>query len=599
MQRTLSTDLVAKAGKEVLIKGFLNNIRELGKISFLIVRDRKGFTQVVIEDQKEYAKIKNLQPGSILSITGKVQKTDQTEIGAEIIEPKITVEVESHQVPPVEYAKPDVNADIDTILDNRAITLRNRKQSAIFKIQAEIVAGYREFMMSKECVEFFGPTIIGASSEGGAELFTVNYFDQEAMLSQSAQLYKQIMVSVHERVFALMKCYRAENSNTRRHLTEATQFEFEMGFIENMSEVQEMLEGVLRHITERVNKTCAKEIKLLDVELPSLPKGEFPKINFKDALELYYKRTGIDERNEDDLSPSAEKEMCKYAKEEYGSDYIFINHYLRKKTAFYAKPNEENPEITNYFDLLCREFEIVSGGQRINEHDELVESLKLKGLNPDDFQDYLSIFKQGMPKHGGFGMGMERLTMQMLGLENIREATLFPSDPKRIAGAKIKQKTVHGGENVRDAIIKRLKAMRFEFEHNVHEETPTSEDASRVRGTKMEEGVKAIIIVGKKTGKNYMFNVPAHKKIDMKKVKEIVGENCEFEKPEEIEKKYGLIIGGVPPFGTIIGIETYIDSTIGEEEMANFNAGLRTESISMKSKNLVDAIGGQIKSYTK
>ena len=174
----------------------------------------------------------------------------------------------------------------------------------------------------------------------------------------------------------------------------------------------------------------------------------FPRISFKDALELYYKRTGNDERHEIDLSPEAERELCKYAREEFGTDFIFVTHFLRKKTAFYAHPNEENPEVTNYFDLLCREAEIVSGGQRIHEHDMMEESLRLKGLNPDDFRDYLAIFKYGMPKHGGFGMGMERLTMLLLGLENIREATLFPSDTKRIASVSLKRKVISGSQLV-------------------------------------------------------------------------------------------------------------------------------------------------------
>ncbi|MBD3362553.1 aspartate--tRNA(Asn) ligase [Candidatus Dojkabacteria bacterium] len=600
MKRIISSRLNSRIGEKVRVKGWLNTVRSLGKINFLIIRDRGGFTQIVIENPKEFKKIEDLQPGSVLSIEGEVQKTDQTESGVEISNPSITVEIPIQNVPAVEYTKSEIRADLDTVLDNRAITLRNRRHAAIFKIQAEIVAAYREFLRSEGFIEFFGPTIIGASSEGGAELFTVNYFDHEAKLSQSAQLYKQIMVGVHERVFALMKCYRAEKSNTRRHLTEATQFEFEMGFIEDFTEVMDMLEKTIKYIINHLQNTCKSELELIGAELPKAPEDvKFPRVPFKKALEIVFERTGIDEREEDDLSPMAEKELCKYALREFGTDFVFVPYFLRKKCAFYAKPNEENPEVCNYFDLLCREIEIVSGGQRINDHDELVESLKLKGLDPEDFQDYLSIFKRGMPKHGGFGMGMERLTMMLLGLDNIREATLFPSDPKRIAGNRIKAEIFTGAENVRNEIIRQLKENEFEYEHQEHEPTPTSEDSSKVRGTKPEEGVKAIILKGKTTGKNYQFNLPSQLKMNMKKVAKIVGERCEFEDPKVLEKRFGIVVGGVPPFGNLLGLKTYFDKRILDEERAAFNCGMQTESIIMKSNDLVELVEPEMADFAK
>ena len=218
MQRTISNELSNKVGEDVLVKGWLNAVRILGKISFMVIRDRGGMVQVVLEDKNEIEKVKNLQPGSIITVSGKVQEAKQAELGVEIVNPQVTVEIPVTTPLPVEYNKPELNAEMDTILDYRPLTLRNQKISSVFKIQATIVAAYREYLTSQGFTEFFGPNIISASSEGGTELFTVNYFDQEAKLSQSAQLYKQMMVGVYERVFALMKCFRAEKSATRRHL---------------------------------------------------------------------------------------------------------------------------------------------------------------------------------------------------------------------------------------------------------------------------------------------------------------------------------------------------------------------------------------------
>lgn len=579
MHRVLAAELSQHIGREVTVKGWLHNLRLLGKIAFLILRDRTGYIQIVIEDKEQVNQLKAYQVGTVLKASGKAAAA-KTEAGAEISQPQLEVISLVTEPLPIDLTKNEIAADLDTILDHRPLTLRHQRSQAVFKIQAEIAAAYREFLRGQGFTEFFGPNIISASSEGGAELFTVNYFDHEAKLSQSAQLYKQIMVGAYERVFALMKCFRAEKSATRRHLTEATQMEFEMGFIEDFSEVMDMLEAVIKYIVKQIQTNCAKELAILGVELALAPQANaFPRVTFHDALEIYFKRTGIDERHEIDLSPGAERELCAYAREEFGTDFIFVTHFLRKKTAFYAMPNAENPEVCNYFDLLCREIEIVSGGQRIHEHDMLVESLQLKGMDPAAFTDYLSIFKHGMPPHGGFGMGFERLTMMLLGLENIRETTLFPSDTKRVAGVSLAAKVYSGGENIRDEIVKRLTNAGIEFKHMEHEETPTSEDAARVRNIDLSEGVKAIILQGKKSGKLIMMCVPGDQKVDLAKVTEVAGEKFEFAKPELIASKFGLKTGGVPPFGNLLAIETYFDSSLKDKKRWAFNCGLRTESI--------------------
>lgn len=600
MKRVLARELQQHIGQPVRLKGWLNNIRPLGKINFLLLRDRSGFAQILIEDKEEYKKVSSLQPGSILEITGIATKNEQADLGVEVTSPAISVQVPIHEVPPVEYYKPEIPSDLEFILDHRPIALRNRQIQAVFKVQAELTHAYRLYMHDKiKAVEYFAPNIIGASSEGGAEFFTVDYFGHTATLAQSSQLYKQIMVGVNERVFALMPFFRAENSQTTRHLTEGKQFEFEMGFFDHWHEIMDVQEGCIKSILAHLHKTCAVEIETLGGKIIQAPMDvPFPRVSFAQAQEIYFARTGIDERKEPDLSPAAEKELCRYAREEFGTDLIFVTDWLKSKRPFYSYPNEENPEITNTFDLLCGGTEITSGGQRCHTYEAMVQGILSKGMDPANFSDYLSIFAYGMPPHGGFGMGLERLTMTFLGLKNIREASLFPSDPKRIAGNRIKAKFFFGGENIRNEIIRLLKQLEADFSHKVHEVTVTSEQSAQVRGTKLEEGVKSLLLKGKNSKKNYQFNIPSHKKLDTKAVAALVGEKCEFESPEVLKERFGLEVGSVPPFGNLLNLETYFDESIKEREVAAFNCGLVTESIVMSTKDLFSLVQPKVGSFS-
>ncbi len=599
MERVLAAELPGKIDQQITLRGWLNNVRALGKLNFLILRDRTGFTQVVIENKEEYKKIAHLQPGSVLKVTGKAVTSVQA--GIEIINPSIHVEVPIVEPAPIEYYKPQIPNDLEFILDHRPIALRNRELQAIFRIQAEIAHAYRLFMHDHvKGSEYFAPNIIGASSEGGAEFFNVDYFGYTATLAQSSQLYKQIMVGVNERVFALMPFFRAENSHTPRHLAEGKQFEFEMGFFKHWHEILDIQENCIKFIVSYLNKHCTAEIATLGDNIIQAPeKISFPRVTFAEAQEIFYQRTGIDERNEPDLSPAAERELCNYAKEKFETDLIFVIDWKTEKRPFYAYPKDDNPTLSNTFDLLCAGTEITSGGQRRHTYESMLEGIKMKGMDPANFEDYLSIFKYGMPPHGGFGMGLERLTMTLLRLKNIREASLFPSDPKRIAGNRIKAKIFFGSENIRNEIIRLLKDSNFDFKHSSHEPTPTSEDSARVRNTKLEEGIKAIILRGKNTKKNYQFNVPSHLKLDMKAVSDLVGEKCEFEDPEVIKERFGLIIGSVPPFGHLMNIDTYYDQRISDNDRAAFNCGLVTESIIMKSKDLIDIVQPKFGRFAK
>lgn len=585
MKRVLSVDLPAHIGERVRVSGWLHALRSFGKIYFLILRDRKGLSQIIVEDREVFARLRDLQVGSVLTVLGEVSKNDKAQLKVEIVRPDITIDVSITTPPSIEYVKPEIPYELDFILDHRALSLRNRKIQAVFTIQAEMAHAYRQYMHDVvDAVEYFSPNIIGASSEGGAEFFNVDYFGYTATLAQSSQLYKQVMVGVNERVFALMPFFRAEKSHTTRHLSEGKQFEFEMGFFDDWHELMDIQEGAIKAILSHIQTHCADALALLEGQLIQAPLDvRFPRLTFEEAQQIYFERTGVDERCEDDLSPAAEKELCQYALETYGTELLFVTDWKTSKRPFYSFPKPSQPELTNTFDLLCAGTEITSGGQRRHTYESMLEGIQLKRMVPENFEDYLSIFKFGMPAHGGFGMGLERLTMTLLKLKNIREASLFPSDPKRIAGNRIKANIFYGSENIRNEIIRLLKARDIQFTHDTHE-VNASHDTNVMR-------IKALILKGKQSKKNYQFNLPLHFKIDMKRVSELVGEKCEFETAEVIEERFGLKVGGIPPWGTLLNLETYYDASLSSTPLqVGFNAGLATESVTLGGADLIQLV---------
>lgn len=437
MDRVLARELSNCLDKKVRVRGWLNNLRAMGKLGFLLLRDRSGLAQIVIENKEELKKIAHLQPGSILTIAGRAVFSNSV-YKVEIIEPEITVENPILEVSPIEYYKPELHTDLEFILDHRPIALRSRQIAAVFRVQAELAHAYQLYMHDTiHAVEYFAPNIIGASSEGGAEFFNVDYFGYTATLAQSSQLYKQIMVGVNERVFALMPFFRAEHSQTSRHIAEGKQFEFEMGFFERWEEIMDIQEGCIKFMLSYLHRHCQAEIEVLDNRIIQAPESvPIPRLTFAEAQELYFQRSGVDERQETDLSPAAERELCAWSLEKFGTDLVFVTDWKVSKRPFYSYPKEENPDLTNTFDLLCAGTEITSGGQRRHTYESMVEGIRMKGMDPANFTDYLSIFKYGMPPHGGFGMGLERLTMTFLKLKNIREASLFPSESKNLQAFK-------------------------------------------------------------------------------------------------------------------------------------------------------------------
>lgn len=435
MERTYIKEIKNKISEEVKLAGWVDVRRDHGKLIFIDLRDMSGKVQMVaLPNHKEAHEIASkLRSEWVIEVTGKVNKRPEKMINKN--EELGEVEVEITDIAMLSEAEvpfeKDAAVNLDTYLDNLPITLRTEKAKAIFKVQAEVTKAFREFLNKEGFTEFQSPKLIGEDAEGGANSFDVTYFKHIAHLAQSPQLYKQIMVGVFEKVFAVGNVYRAEKHSTTRHLNEYTSLDMEMGFIKDHTDVMSMENRLLKFMVEKLKENCRKEFDLLKAEVPEVPE-KIPAMKLREAQEVIKKETGEDCVKEPDLEPQHERWLCEYAKKEFNSDFIFITHFPMAKRPFYTHEDENDPGYAKGFDLLFRGVEITTGAQRIHKYEELAEALKKKGLNPDKFSFYLQAFKCGMPPHGGFGMGLERLTAKLLGLENVKEATLFPRDLNRI-----------------------------------------------------------------------------------------------------------------------------------------------------------------------
>jgi len=428
-KRVYTTDVSAFEGKEVMICGWVHKIRSLGGINFIILRDKKGIIQVVA-DASLKEKLKNLTLESVIVVWGRVKKEPRAVGGFEIESKKIDIISLARADLPIEINKNDIPANLDVVLDHRTISLRNLKQRFIFEIQSEIAYIFREFFRKNGFIEIFPPAIVFGGTEGGAELFKVEYYKKKAYLAQSPQFYKQIMVGVYEKVFAINKAFRAELHDTSRHLSEFTSLDIEMGFIRNEKDLIQIHFEFLKYLLDFLKAKYQKIFEEFNFVFPNLPL-EPPIISLKEALSIIEKEYGK-KALKDDLSAEDERLLGEYFSKIGKGDFIFIIDWPASKRPMYAMPHPENSKLTLSFDLLVRGLETTTGGQRIHNYDIQVNKIKERGLNPKDFDFYLEIFKYGMPPHGGFAIGLERLTMQILGLKNIREATLFPRDIQRL-----------------------------------------------------------------------------------------------------------------------------------------------------------------------
>lgn len=418
--RVLSSDAVKSVGKEIELQGWLRLRRDHGKLIFLDLRDRDGLIQLVVSQkvsEEAYKQAQELRPEDVFVARGTVKKRPAGTINKDLKTGGIEVEVASINIIskaeplPLDMGAEELNLELPTLLDHRSLTLRHPQVASVFKTQEAVVKSFRKTATELGCTEIFVPTIVASATEGGAEVFKIDYYEKSAYLSQSPQLYKQMLVPVFERVYTISKAYRAEPSVTTRHLSENTQMDCEFGFVD-FDELLDLLEKTASGILEADKST-------------KIPK-KIPRLSLTEAFEVLKKKEEVD------LSPADEAELSKWALEKHGSDLLTIHHFPTKKRAFYTMPDPKNPEFSLSYDVLFRGLEIASGSQRINDYKQLVSAIKDRGLAPANFGMYLMAFKYGMPPEGGFSFGLERITMKIMGLGNVREASLFPRDMERV-----------------------------------------------------------------------------------------------------------------------------------------------------------------------
>ncbi|MCA9325449.1 aspartate--tRNA(Asn) ligase [Candidatus Saccharibacteria bacterium] len=434
--RTLSSDVHKQIGKEVHVEGWLHKKRLMGGLTFINVRDRGGLVQVVIKDKDEVEKLRGMQIGTVLAVDGTAKEEPRAPGGAELHDVKVTVLVPVTDEPLIEIDKPLSHKpdNLDTLFDHRVIGLRNLQEQTIFKVQAKLLEAAREYFAQNGFTEMNTPKLLAEATEGGAEVFKLDYFGKEATLAQSAQFYKQMMVGVFERVFETNPTYRAEPSATSRHMTEYITIDAEMGFIE-FDDLLTFTSGLVNHVVNRVWETYGDDLKKWNVDKPVLT-DNFPRLTMKEVHELYAKNNQEDYSAEDDLRPDEERWICDYAKKNLGSEAVFVTEWPVSSMKFYHRKNAENPELADRSDLLFRGVEIATVPMREHRYEVLVQQLKdMAGGDPEHpgFKPYLSAFKYGLPPHGGFGMGLERFTEKLVGLGNVKEATLFPRDINRLS----------------------------------------------------------------------------------------------------------------------------------------------------------------------
>lgn len=433
--RILSSDVKKHAGKQIRVEGWLHKKRLLGGLTFLNVRDRRGLVQVVLQDKDEVEKLRGLQIGTVLVVEGKVAEEPRAPGGAELREAKLTVLVPVTDEPPIEIDKPLSHKpdNLDTLFEYRALGLRNLQEQKVFKIRATLLRHIRQFLTEREFVEIQTPKLLAEATEGGSEVFKLDYFGQEATLAQSPQLYKQMLVGAYERVFEIAPAFRAELSATTRHMSEVTMLDIEMGFIKDHDEVLDLVGEMTVYALRQTYKDHAADLKSLNA--PELVlKDKVPRLTVAKIHELYSKATGNDTTKEKDLTPDEERWVCDYAKKELGSELIYATDFPVEAMKFYHRVNPKDSSTVLWGDLLFRGLEIATVPMRENDHDKLVEQMKKAGLdvNHSGYKYYLQAFKYGLPAHGGCGFGIDRLVEKTVGLNNVKEATLFPRDINRL-----------------------------------------------------------------------------------------------------------------------------------------------------------------------
>ena len=432
-KETMELDMLVRpelAGSKVKVNGFVHAIRAMGDVVFVVLRKRGGLLQCVFEEGVSELSAKQVRESQTVELSGRLELDERAPHGIEIRVTGGRILSAPYAALPLPIGKWKLNTSLEAKLDYRSISLRNLRERAKFRIQEGIVRGFRDYLYSQQFTEIHTPKIGAKGAEGGSNIFKLDYFHRPAVLAQSPQFYKQMMVGVFDRVFETAPVFRAEKHNTKRHLNEYTSLDFEMGYIGSFTDLMEMETGFLQFTMKLLETEYKKELELLGIRLPDTKR--IPTVRFDRAKELVAEKYSRQIRNPYDLEPEEEQLIGQYFKEEYNADFVFVTHYPSKKRPFYAMDDPEDTRFTLSFDLLFHGLEITTGGQRIHDYQQLCDKIAARGMSEEGMEFYLNTFKCGMPPHGGLGIGLERLTMKLVGEDNVRETTLFPRDLSRL-----------------------------------------------------------------------------------------------------------------------------------------------------------------------
>lgn len=420
ISRTLARELPVRTGERVFLQGWVHHTRNLRAVDFLLLRDHSGITQVIVEAEEQRSLLATLPHESVVGVTGTVVASKQALNGVEIHDPVISVISAPESEPPFELFRPSLDIQLPTRLDHAAVSLRHPTSVAAQKLTAAAMRGFRTTLDSLGFTEIQTPKLLETAPEGGANVFSVDYFGRNAYLAQSPQLYKQVMVGALERVYEVAPAFRAEPHDTSRHVSQYLSLDAEFGFIESHQDVMLVVRDVIAGMIRQMQAVES------GIELPDVPK-EIPQVHFRDALAMVNARA-----DEPDLAPEHERALGEWALQEHSSHWLFVTGYPMAKRPFYTHPQPDEPRWSNSFDLLCMGLEITTGGQRLHRHADYLAAIEARGMTADPFTGYLEAFKHGMPPHGGFAIGLERMVKQIVGAANVREVMLFPRDMNRL-----------------------------------------------------------------------------------------------------------------------------------------------------------------------
>jgi nondiscriminating aspartyl-tRNA synthetase len=431
VERIFIRESRGRIGERVRLAGWIHQRRSLSRVTFLVLRDGTGLAQVVVEDGELATRLVELPPETVVEVEGEVRAMPRAPGGVELHSPLVTVVATPAEAPPIELRRPELKEQLPTILDHAPVALRHPRERAKLELAAASIAGFRAALEAHGFTEIQTPKIVAAATEGGANVFAVDYFGHTAYLAQSPQFYKQTMVGVFERVYETGPVFRAEPHDTARHLAEYVSLDAELGFVDDHFTVMRFARDAVAGMAARVRDSAADALELLGLAPPEVPL-DVPVVHFTEALELVEEATGESAAGATDLSPAHERIVGEWARRQHASEFLFVVGFPMAKRPFYTHPDPARPEYSNSFDLIFRGLELITGGQRLHRYDDYLAALAARGLDPEPFEGYLQAFRYGMPPHGGFAIGLERWVARLTGAANIRETTLFPRDLKRL-----------------------------------------------------------------------------------------------------------------------------------------------------------------------